>query len=77
MENTLNQPSKFLTNKWVEMNDNWRETCNTNSQIKFKTSTKNSRFSNYSDVYILAKRTIRIVGDEANVAAIQADRNNK
>ena len=77
MENTLNQPSKFWTKMWVEMNDNWRETCNTNSQIKFKTSTKKSRFSNYSNVHIFAKRTIRIVGDEANAAAIQTDRNNK
>ena len=33
-----NQPSKFGTKKWVEINDDVRERYNTNSQIKFKTS---------------------------------------
>ena len=35
LENTPNQPSKFRTKNWVEINDDARETHNTNSQIKF------------------------------------------
>ena len=36
--NTPNQPTKFRTKSWVEINDNARGTYNTNSQIKFKIS---------------------------------------
>ena len=36
--NTSNQPSKFRTKTWVEINDESRRTHNTNSQIKFKTT---------------------------------------
>ena len=38
LENTSNQPSKFRIKNWVEINDESRETYNTNSQIKFKTT---------------------------------------
>ena len=31
-----NQPSKFKTEVWVEINDESRGTCNVKSQIKFK-----------------------------------------
>ena len=34
----LNQPSKFKTKNWVEINDESRGTYNVNSQIKFKTT---------------------------------------
>ena len=37
LENTLNQPSKFRTKNWVEVNDKSRGTYNVNSKIKFKT----------------------------------------
>ena len=33
-----NQPSKFRTKNWVEINDESRGTYNVNSQIKFKTT---------------------------------------
>ena len=36
LDNTLNQPSKFRINNWVELNDDARGTFNTNSEIKFK-----------------------------------------
>ena len=39
LENTPDQPSKFRTKNWIEVNDESRETYNVNSQIKFKTST--------------------------------------
>ena len=38
LDNTSNQPCKFRTNKWVEINDESRGTYNTNSQIKFRTT---------------------------------------
>ena len=38
LDSTLNQPSNFRTKDWAEINDNSRETYNTNSKIKFKTS---------------------------------------
>ena len=34
----FNQPSKFQTRNWVEINDESRGTYNVNSQIKFKTT---------------------------------------
>ena len=39
LNNTPNQPSKFSTKYWVEMNDDSCGVYNTNSQIRFKTST--------------------------------------
>ena len=38
LDNTPNQPSKFRTKNWIEINVDSCETYNTNSQIKFKTS---------------------------------------
>ena len=38
LDNTSNQPSKFRTKNWIEINDESRGTYNGNSQIKFKTA---------------------------------------
>ena len=35
-DNTPNQPSKFRTRNWIEINDESRGAYNVNSQIKFK-----------------------------------------
>ena len=35
-----------------------------------------SKLCNYSDAYILVKRTITVIGQRANCAAIVADRNS-
>ena len=53
LENTPDQPSKFRSKNWVEINDDWRGICNTISQIKFKTSILESSLCDYSDAYIL------------------------
>ena len=37
-DGSSNQPSKFKTKDWVEVNDESRGTYNVNSQIKFKTT---------------------------------------
>ena len=50
LDNTPNQPTKFGTKNWVEINDDSRGTYNTNSQIKFKTPTLRSSLCNYSDL---------------------------
>ena len=62
LDNTPNQPTKFRTKNWVEINDNSRGTYNTNSPIKFKTSMSRSSLCDYSDAYILASGTITITG---------------
>ena len=38
LDNTTNEPSKFRTKNWVEINDKARGTYNESNQIKFKTS---------------------------------------
>ena len=63
-DDTPNQPTKFQAKHWVEINDESRVTCNTNSQIKFKTSMLRSSLCDYSDAHILVRGTIT----EAEVA---------
>ena len=77
IDGTSNQPSKFGTKNWVEINDESRGTCNVNSQIKFKTSMLKSSLCDYSDAYILVKGKIKIKGEGDNAAARQADERDK
>ena len=60
LDNTPNQPTKFRTKNWVEINDESHGMYNTNSQIKFKTSMLRSNLCDYSDAYILVKGTISV-----------------
>ena len=55
-----NQPSKFKTKNWAEVNDESRGTYNVNSQIKFKTTMLKSSLCDYSDAYILVKGIITV-----------------
>ena len=73
--NTLNQPSKFRTRNWVEINDESRGAYNVNSQIKFKTTMLISSLWDYSDAYILVKGTISVNNTAAQSAA--ANNTNK
>ena len=68
-DNTLNQPSKFRTRNWVEINDESRGAYNVNSQIKFKTTVLKSSLCDYSDAYILVKGTTSINNTAAQGAA--------
>ena len=52
LDNTPNQPTKFKTKIWVEINGDLRITCNTNCQIKFKTSMQETSLRGYS-IYLL------------------------
>ena len=51
-DNTLNQPSKFRTRNWIEINDESRGAYNVNSQIKFKTAMLKSSLRDYIDAYL-------------------------
>ena len=66
LDNTSNQPSKFRTKYWVEINDDSRGTYNINGQIKFKTIMLKSSLCDCSDAYILVQGRITITraGDD-------------
>ena len=51
-----NQPSKFRTRNWVEINDNIRGAYSSYKQIRFKTTMLRSSLCNYSVAYTLVKR---------------------
>ena len=72
-----NQPFKFKTRDWVEINDESRGTYNVNSQIKFKTTMLKSSLCDYSDAYIIVKGKITITGAGDDAAARQADERDK
>ena len=62
LDKASNQPSKFRTRNWVEINDESRGT-HTGSDIKFKTTILRSNLCDYADAYIHFKGTIKIAGD--------------
>ena len=76
LNNESNQPSKFRTRNWVEINDESRETY-TNTDIKFKTTMLRSDLCDYTDAYILVKGTITITGAGDDDAAKKLDERNK
>ena len=61
--NLSNQPSKFRTKKWVEINDESRESYKANSDIRFKATMLRSNLCDYADACILIKGTITITGN--------------
>ena len=56
LDTTSNQPSKFRTRNWVEINDDIRGAYSSYKQIRFKTTMLRSSLCDYSDAYILVKR---------------------
>ena len=77
LDGASNQPSKFKTKKWVEINDESRGTDNVNSQIKFKTTILKSSLCDYSNTYILVKGRRTITGGGDDAAAREADERDK
>ena len=77
LENTPNQPTKFRTKNWVDINYDLCGTYNTNSQIKFKTSMLRTSLCDYNDAYILVNGTITITAAGDNDAARRLDERNK
>ena len=77
IDDASNQPSKFRTKNWVEINDESRGTYNANGQIKFKTTMLKSSLCDYSDAYILVKGKITITGAGDNAEVRKADKRDK
>ena len=67
-DNTPNQLTKFKKKIWVKIDNGERVMNNTNSQVKFETSTLRSSLCAYCDAYILVSRTIIVpnTGEAAN-----------
>ena len=74
--NASNQPSKFRTKNWIEINDESRGTY-TSNDIKFKTTMLRSNLCDYADAYILVKGTITITGAGNDDATKRADERDK
>ena len=77
LDDASNQPSKFKTKDWVEINDESRGTYNANSEIKFKTTMLKSSLCDYSDAYIIAKGKITITGVRDDAGAKRADERDR
>ena len=76
LDSAPNQPSKFRTGKWVEINDESRGIY-TSSDIRFKTTMLRSNLCDYADANILVKGTIIITGPGNDDATKQIDERNK
>ena len=72
LDSASNQPSKFRTKNWVEINDDTGKGYSPNKQTRFKTPMLRSSLCDYSDAYILVKGNISV----NNTAAAGADANN-
>ena len=77
LDNASNQPSKFRTKNWIEINDQSRVVYNTNSDIRFEITMLKSNLCAYNDAYILVKGRITITGARNDVAARRPDERNK
>ena len=63
LDNASNQPSKFRTKNWVEINDeSSRGGYATDSEIKFKTTMLTSSLCDYADACVLVKGIITVTG---------------
>ena len=58
LDNTVNQPSKFNTKNWVEINYESRGAYNEDNQIRFKSSMLRSSLCDYSDAHIFVKGAV-------------------
>ena len=77
LDDTLNQPSKFRTKKWIEINYQSKGVYNTISEVRFKTTMLKSSLCDYGDACILVKGTIIIVAAGDDAASRQADERKK
>ena len=57
---------KICDKKWIEVNDLSSGQYSANKNIRFKTSMLRADLYDYSDVYIVVKGTITVVGSNAN-----------
>ena len=76
LNNASNQPCKFRTKNWLEINHESRGTYKVNSQIKFKTTMLKSSLCDYSDAYILVKENITVNNTGTAAAPNNINKNN-
>ena len=76
LDTESNQPSKFRTRNWIEINDESRGNY-ANSDIRFKTTMLRSNLCDYADSYILVKGTVTVTGVGNDDDARQRDERNK
>ena len=69
LDNTSNEPSKFRTKNWIEINYESRGPYNVNSQIKLITWMLKSSLCDYCDAYILVKGNIKVNNTAVDDAA--------
>ena len=60
LDNIPDKVSRFITKKWIEVYDQFGEACNTNKQIRFKTSMLRSDLYDFNDAYIAVKGKITV-----------------
>ena len=77
IDDASDQPSKFRTKNWLEINDESRGTYNVNSQIKFETTMLKSNLCDYKYADILVKGIITIRGAGADASVRQAGERGK
>ena len=70
--NTPNQPSKFKTKDWVEINDESLGTYDGDNQIRFKNSMLKSSVCDYRNPRTFVKVTISVRNTAAQSAANNA-----
>ena len=75
LDNAPNQPSKFRTKNWVELNDESRVTYPIDSHIKFKTIMLKSSLCNYGHPFLLVKG--RTTVNNTGTAAAPTNSNKK
>ena len=75
LDDTTNQPSKFRTGNWVEINDKSKGRYD-NSSIRFKLSMIRSNLCDFSVAYMLVKGTIIVSNTAASVAAVNNTNKN-
>ena len=69
LDYTINQPFKFRTRNWVEINAESKERYD-NSNIRFKTSMIRINSYGYKDPYILVKGTVTVPNTTAAGTAV-------
>ena len=74
--NESNQPYKFRTRNWVEINDESRGIY-TSNDIKLKTTILRSNLCDYADTHILVNGRITITGAGNDGAARRVDERDK
>ena len=60
LNDASNNPSKFRTKSWVDINDDIRSAYSPNKQIRFKTTMFRFSLCDYSDACILVKGNISV-----------------